>query len=294
MLYSFQGKKEIKEELLVSISNWLDLKKKPKSAVEISNELFNPIRTFKSAECVLENYEEFPEKLGLPNWLGNLLCTINHNNSKGFNDSKGNYEHFFYPAFIKACKVGVDYSLMFHEWEIMILAEMLPKQERDKQYILDLIQLHKNSSLQKEKDFHKWTKLQNEIDMLLQNIDEFTAVPNDIGLKELDLFQSLAISKTNKQIDYIELQNEAYNFQRFRKSFGQIIWSSGRVAFLSIVNYRNQQNSFTTSSEALIDALVEENINLTKSHNIKTEEEVRRKEWFKLMDRLILMMEKWN
>jgi hypothetical protein len=294
MLYSFQGKKEIKEELLVSISNWFDLKKKPKSAQEICNELFNPIKTFKSSECALENYEEFPVKLGLPNWLGNLLCFINHNNSMDFNGSEDNYEYFFYPAFIKACKVGVDYTQMFHEWEIMILEEMLPRQERNKQYILDLIKLHRDSSLLKEKDFSKWINLQNEIKLLLQNIDEFTAVPKDIGLKEIDLFQNLEISKTNKQIDYRELHNDAYNFQRFRKSFGQIIWNSGRVAFLSIDNFLSHQNSYDTSSVALIDALVEEHINLTKTYNIKIEQEFRRKKWFELMDRLILMMEKWN
>ena len=110
MLLSFKNKSEIKEKFIVSTYEWLNMKKKTKSPEDITSEIFNPIRTNTSSECILEKYDEFPVNLGLPDWLGNLLFTINHYNTRDFFKSEENYEEDFYPAFLKACYVGVDYS----------------------------------------------------------------------------------------------------------------------------------------------------------------------------------------
>lgn len=286
MLLSFKGKQEIKEKHLVATCDWLNMKNIPRSPEEITKELFNPIRTFNTSDCILEKFEEFPNQLGLPDWLGNLLFTINHHNSNDFSGFGENYEEYFYPAFLKLCNVGVDYSLMFHKWELMILSEMLPKQERDKRYFIELVKLHENALVEKKSEINKWKKLQTEIDNLLNEVDEFTDVPNEVGLKEIYLFENLKTSGASYE--------EAYAWRRFRKSYSQLIRDSGRVAFLSIENYVNREDPWTTSSEALVDALVEENINKSKNHDLQSEKEFRRKVWLELMERLLIMLNEWK
>jgi hypothetical protein len=247
MVLSFKSKHEIKEKYLASTYDWLNMKNIPKSAEEITKELFNPIRTYIPSDCVLENYEEFPSKLGLPDWLGNLLFTINHHNSIDFSGFGENYEEYFYPAFLKSCHVGVDYSLMFHKWELMILTDMIPKQERDEKYFHDLIKLHKNALDGKELESNKWNELQAEIDNHLQEIEART-----------------------------------------------ITWNSGRTAFLSIENHINKQDPYTTSSEAIVDALIAEYINKNTEHDNKSKEEFRKNIWFELMQKLVIMLNEWK
>ena len=95
MLLSFKSNHGIKEKKITSIDDWLDMKKLPKSAEEISEKIFSLNRTYTTPECSLEDYENFPSNLGLPNWLGNLLFTINHHNSNDFSGYRENYEEYF-------------------------------------------------------------------------------------------------------------------------------------------------------------------------------------------------------
>ena len=97
MLLSFKNKSEIKEKFIVSTYEWLNMKNKPKSAEERAKEIFKPERTYLPSECILENDEKFPDKLGLPHWLDNLLLTINLHNSNDFSGIGENYEEYFYP-----------------------------------------------------------------------------------------------------------------------------------------------------------------------------------------------------
>ena len=256
-------------------------------------EIFNPIRSYKKSECVLENYNEFPSKLGLPIWLGNLLSTINHYNSKEIYNHNERYEVNFYPAFLKSCKVGVDYSLMFHEWELMLLTEMIPKQEREKKNIIDLIELHRKALSGEKIERKLWIELQKEIEVLMKTIVESIVVSKEVELKELEILNDLEYSRNNNKIEYRKLHDEYYSFERYKKSFGQLIWNTGRVAYLSIENFLNHEYSLHISSEALVNALVEEYINNNKEFNKNAEDEFRKRVWHELMDRLQVMLINW-
>lgn len=247
MLLSFKSNHEIKEKNLATIYGWLNMKKAPKSAQEIAEKILNLNRTYTNPDCFLEDYENFPNNLGLPNWLGNLLFTINHHNSNDFSGFGENYEEYFYPAFLKSCNVGIDYSLMFHKWELMILTDMIPKQERDKKYFHDLIKLHKNALDGKDLESNKWSDLQTKIDNDLQEIEGRT-----------------------------------------------IRWNSGRTAYLSIENYINKEDPYTTSSEAIVDALITEYINDSQNFDNKSEQELRKNIWFELMEKLLTMLNEWK
>ncbi|AUC84923.1 hypothetical protein CW731_06280 [Polaribacter sp. ALD11] len=284
MLLSFNDSQEIKEKYILATQDWLKKKIDPKSAQEIAHELFKTSKTFTSSECVLENYEDFPTNLGLPDWLGNLLFTFNHYNSKSFSGFGENYEEHFYPNFLKSCNVGVDYSLLFHQWELMILTEMLPKQEQSTKYFTELINLHKNALAFKATDHKEWISLQREIDNYLQNVNEFTGVPKKVGLKEIEIFENLQSGKGNHK--------EAYGYRRYRESYGKIIRNSGRVAYLSIENHINKVDPYTTSAEAIVDALVEESIN--NKVDIVNEQEFRKNVWTQLIKRLIVMLKDWK
>ena len=257
MLVSFNGKEEIKEKYLASIYDWLSLENNPKSIDKKAEEIFNPIRSYKKSDCVLENYDEFPSKLGLPIWLGNLLLTINHFNSKEFSN--------------------------YYE-----------KYEREKKYIIDIIELHKKVLNGEKIKQNIWVQLQKEIDVLTHNIDDLTGVPKELELKEVEMLKNLEYSRNNNKQEYRKLLDEYYSFERYKKSFGQIIWNTGRVAYLSIDNFLSQENSSHISSEALVDALVEEYINSNKECNKNFEEEFRKKVWFELMERLQTMLIKWK
>ena len=289
MLLSFKNNSEVKEKIIASTYEWLNMNKEPKSAEEKAKEIFESSITNVSSKCILEDYENYPERLGFPLWLGNLMLTFNRHIFADFSGVYDNFKEYFYPAFLKACNVGIDYSLMFHEWELMILTEMLPLQERNKDYFLNLIDLHKNELAGKNSDINKWFELQINIDKILQDIDEFTNVPEDIKLKEIRLFDDLRDTEKRK-INHTELHNKAFSFRRYRNSFSKIIWNSGRVAFLSVENFVNKENPYTTSSEALTDALWEEYINKNKPSNFKFEEEFRDRTWYELTEKLLKML----
>jgi hypothetical protein len=247
MLLSFKSNPQIKEKNLATTDDWLNMKKVPKSAEELAEKIFSLNKTYITPECSLEDYENFPSNLGLPDWLGNLLFTINHHNSDDFSGYRENYEEYFYPAFIKSCNVGIDYSLMFHNWELMILIDMIPEQERDKKYFHDLIKLHKNALDGKDFESNKWNELQAEIDTHLQEIEART-----------------------------------------------ITWNSARTAYLSIENHINKEDPYTTSSEAIVDALVTEYINKNRNFDNKSEQEFRKSIWFELMEKLLIMLKEWK
>lgn len=291
MLLSFHNNKEIKEELLVSTYEWLGMKLNPKSPEEIANGIFSTTREYVPSDCVLENVEDFPSKLGLPFWLGDLLFTINHFNSKDFRGFGKNYEEDFYPSFIKACNVGVDYTLLFHKWEIMLLSKMLPSLDVISDYNNRAISLH-TSALRGEKQNRKeWIKLQDEIGAYFQDIDKFTGESNEVGLKELGLFENLANVKNT--IDSMGLQIEATNFRRIRESYVKIRRNAARTIFLSIENYLNE-TPYTTSSEALIETLFEENVINNARFDGDSATEFREKIWNELMQKLLLMIAAWK
>jgi hypothetical protein len=247
MLLSFKSNPKLKEQILASTHDWLNRQKIPKSPEEMAQKIFSVNRTFTVSECLLEDYENFPSNLGLPNWLGNLLFTIHHHNSKDFSLYKENYEEQFYPAFLQACNVGVDYSVMFHKWELMILTDMIPRKERNEKYFHDLIQLHKNAVDGNDLESNKWNELQDEIENLQQNIEPRTTM-----------------------------------------------WNSGRTAYLSIENHINKEDPYTTSSEALVDALVTEWKDTNENLDSNSEQQFRKETWLEVMKKLVTMLNEWK
>ena len=57
----------------------------------------------------------------------------------------------------------------------------------------------------------EWKKLSLEIEAILQSIDEFTGVPNEIGLRELNALENLKTAKVNKIANYEELHNDLFS-----------------------------------------------------------------------------------
>ncbi len=293
-LSAFHGSEKEKQDCLNQVHAWLQVKLKPKTAEQIAGEIFNPVRFFNPSEFALENYEAFPENLGLPTWLANLMEIIKENNSSDFNGFSANYEESFYPAFVAACRVGVDYTMMFHSWEIMLLKEFLPEQERGKQYILATIALHEKALAGNAPEKKEWEKLALDIKTILESVDEFTGVPDEIGLRELNAFENLQAAKKSKIANYRELHDEAFYFQAIRKSYSEIIISSGRVAYLSILDYLDPYTSYTSSADAIVDLAFQLAVNKEEKMTTKEAKEYRQKIWSVLINKLLSMLQGWE
>ena len=96
VLSAFNGDIVEKNNQISSLNIWLQEKEAPKSIQEQVNSLFNPVRIFLLPEIAVEDFYSYPEKLGLPSWLGQLNRTIDHHNSSDYNYGKENYQTDFY------------------------------------------------------------------------------------------------------------------------------------------------------------------------------------------------------
>lgn len=130
-----------------------------------------------TSDCFLEYYEDFEKNLGLPLWLAYLLRTINHFNKKDDllpHVSTYDYRDKFYEKFILSCKLGIDYSKMLHEWQILVLTEFLFVDEIKPKLVDRTIEMHQKA-LSQTIAFFEWKKLSELIEI---ELDTYTSLKN--------------------------------------------------------------------------------------------------------------------
>ena len=176
MMKAFNDSIDEKNNHLKNLEIWIKSKEIRRSPIEIAKELFSQVKEFKPSDCFIENYELYPEKLGLPLWIAYLNRTINHHNSKCFDFNVEHYEFYFYKQFLLACNVGVDYSMMLHQWQIFVLTEVVTGKQYEDEHIIQIIELHKSALSSKEIDIQDWINKKNQIGTINQSIN------NDLDL----------------------------------------------------------------------------------------------------------------
>lgn len=293
-LEAFHGNNSEKEACLRETYLWIEKSKKPKSTWEIVSAINSQYRIQAPAGCLLEDFNNYVINLGLPLWIGHLMSIINHHNSTEFNSSDNNYEEQFYPKFISACKTGKDYSLMFHQWEIFLLSEMLPENERQKHYFLELIEMHKDSLLGNLQDINKWVKMFEELDSVMNHIHSEKNVPKEFLEKQSKAYLEAEKARLDKSEEFLTLLKQAQAIESINNSYKEIAWSSARVAYLSVSEYIYPDKFYTCSAEALVDSIWYKS--LISGENIGTQNEIEFKKnvWNSLMIKLIEMIQNWS
>jgi hypothetical protein len=250
ILRSFHGDPNEKNHHLKKVKIWLDKYR--------ANYSDSPI-------CILEEYDSFTEKLGLPMWFSNLLRTINQHNSQASFRSGGKYEDPFYLEILLACNVDVDYSLMFHKWEIFLLTELLPQNDKELDIIKKVIRLHEESQSGNLLNRKEWFEVRNELNDILDHIYKN-------GKKELEVL-------------------------------GIVSEDSIRAAFLSVNEVTvDFENVYTTSAEAIVDANIQDTITSSDTKQaliditvkLDNEERTRLRVWNEIMNKLLVMLKDWN
>jgi len=290
-LSAFHGQNEEKQFYVNEVSEWLK-RRMPRSPFDIAYEINTQVKTYKPSDCILENYEVYPDKLGLPVWLANLFCTIQHYNSKEFDGSENNFEKSFYLQFISACNVGVDYTPMYHKWQLLLLTEFLPPKERENQNIKSVIKLHEKAISGKKLNSNEWLSESNELERIMNGIDEYTGVTDEMKQKEKNALEKLipivGTGSTNFKRDHAEWCQT----MKIRKAFGQVTLCSLRAAYLSIQEAIKKDFAYS-SAEAIVDATWEEAL-ITGIATSNNEIEIRHKIWSEIIDKLLIMLLDWK
>ena len=81
-LIAYKGSNEYKSSIIGDFEKWIIAENIPKSPEEIVGAIFTSPRIIEPSKSVFENYDLYPEKLGLPLWLAYLNRTIEYNNSE--------------------------------------------------------------------------------------------------------------------------------------------------------------------------------------------------------------------
>lgn len=157
------------------IDDWKNTKKNILTPEEIASKLLSTTKSRDTSDCFLEYYEDFEKNLGLPLWLAYLLRTINHFNEKDDllpHVSTYDYRDKFYEKFILSCKLGIDYSKMLHEWQILVLTEFLFVDEIKPKLVDRTIEMHQKA-LSQTINFFEWKKLSELIEI---ELDTYTSL----------------------------------------------------------------------------------------------------------------------
>ena len=240
-LNSFHGDQDVQLSAVKHIYEWLDIQMRPRSAREIAEKIFATTKVFEPSDCMLENFELFTKELELPAWLFRLLMTINHNYSNGFDGLKSTYESKFYEQFMFACNVGVDYTLMFHQWEVYMLGDFLPESASGNTNVAKAIELHKQALSGLDIPHDEWVALHVEVEKSINELNDH----DDDRLKKFQwtinrvVFLSVEevinpkehwTSSVDAAVDvrYLEVINEALANGRDTKKlqdFKKVLWS---------------------------------------------------------------------
>jgi|WetSurMetagenome_2_1015567.scaffolds.fasta_scaffold214546_1 hypothetical protein len=290
-LSAFHGQNEEKQFYVNEVREWLK-RRMPRSPFDIAREINTQVKTYKPSDCILENYEVYPDKLGLPIWLANLFYTIQHYNSKEFDGSENNFEKSFYLQFLSACNVGVDYTPMYHKWQLRLLTDFLPPKERENQNIKSVIKLHEKAISGKKLNSNEWLSESNELERIMKSIDEYTGVTDEIEQKEKNALEKLIPIVGTESTNFKRDHAEWFHLIKIRKAFGQVTWCSLRAAYLSIQGAINKDSEFS-SAEAILDATWEEAL-ITGIATSNNEIEIRQKTWKEIIDKLLIMLLDWK
>ena len=173
MLLAFNNDENTKNDILKRIDQWVEKKKIPNSPEILVSRILSTERVFEPSDIILEDYELYPKKLGLPLWLAYLNRTIHHHNSCDFYYSHGNeyhYEFDYYKDFINSCNVGVDYSKMLYKWQLFVLTDIVKKYKNleSLDYIIDLFS---KAALNTTVSDNLWINAQKKIEIELNKYD---------------------------------------------------------------------------------------------------------------------------
>lgn len=285
-LSAFHGNQIEKQYYLNEVHEWLQNKMVASS--------LHRVLPFDPSDSVLEDYESYPDKLGLPLWLSNLLCTIHRLNSRHFDfKSEKQYETYFYEQFLSACNVGVDYTQMFHRWEIFLLSELVPESQRNNKSIKTVINLHEKELSGMEYDMNEWLIESEELEIIMNNIVKSNEEPENIVFREKATQESLKAIKGTAGQKYHANNNDLMHLMAVQEAYGKISWDSYRVAFLSIQEAIDVNDVWTSSAEALVNAIWQ-NALIEGLASINDEKEFKSKTWYEIMDKLLNMLKEWK
>ncbi|MBT3934169.1 MAG: hypothetical protein HOF35_07905, partial [Bacteroidetes bacterium] len=152
---------------LKNLKIWTEKKLIPKSPTEIAEKLLSNVRVFEQSDCLIENFELYPEKLGLPLWLAFLIRTINHHNSKESSVNQEHSEVAFYKNFLMSCKVGTDYSKLLYKWQIYLLTEIINDVAYYDEHLIPIINLHKKALSGKEVRIKEWNDQKEQLENVM-------------------------------------------------------------------------------------------------------------------------------
>src|SRR4051812_9832765 len=95
---AFKGSDEYKLSIINDFERWTFAKNLPKSAEERAAEIVSTHRVIKPSKSVFENYDLYPEKLGLPLWIAYLNETIERCYVETFNQEVYSYLKAFFSS----------------------------------------------------------------------------------------------------------------------------------------------------------------------------------------------------
>lgn len=267
-----------------------NLEEKFKYIDEVEKWLSNPIH---HSDVILEDPEQFFNKLGLPIWLYNLLITIKENYIGLLNKMSTKTDKHFYHVFLSACNAGVDYSLMFHKWEISLFECHLPEQELERPIFKYLQQLHEKALSGLTVNLIEWQKLSNEVEQLMGSLDRFPKGSVKFAKKEDAAYEKLQSLRGTPPKDYEQQHREYCHLGKIKKAYGQITWDSYRAAFLSAQEAIDVYEVWTSSAEAIVDAVWQESL-ISGKGTTDNESMTRALAWNGIADHLLQMLREWE
>lgn len=292
-LSAFHGQEELKNNCVEEFTAWVQ-QRESKSIFDTAAEICSLIKTYTPSDFAFENYDSYPEVLGLPIWLSNLLRTINHHIPEDSFSFKDDYRKTFYPKLIDALKIGIDYSNLFHKWELSLLQDLILKEEEWSTYILRIIHLHEEKIKGNQIKEMSWHSVMNELDNIYKTIDEFTGVPNTVGLNELDALEKYQAAKSQGGNTTNELWKDLGQKRLIRKAHNNALRNPVRAAFLSASEYISPNTAYTSSAEAFVDTMWDNQIINTGTGDHKDEAVFRMEKWNLINDRLIKAITDWK
>lgn len=247
-LSAFHGSARIKASFLKETHDWLDEQSIPRDPYEMATELFSGIRTFNPEEAfTLENYRAYPSKLGLPTWLASVIGVLYHNNTNDDFSSEPSFEQSFYIPFLSACKVGVDYTPMFHQWESFLLNKYLPESQKQNPHIKKVIDLHEQSLAGVEVPKKAWAEASEALERALNKEDKLKNALYEINWNSMRAAYLSALS-------FVEADDEGFTAT---ESMADILWHEALLTHSDAMTFKkaNEEAMWHDIMDALLKML---------------------------------------
>lgn len=262
---------------------------------EVHECLNKEVDIFNPADCILNKYELFPYKLGLPLWLSSLLNVFYFSNAKGTLSKDISYEKYFYEPFLSACNVGVDYTPMLYKWHIFLLTNLIPQNIRENENIKAIIRLHEKALSGTEVTIQEWTNERDILNSSFPNLDGLTDVPQEILLKEKEARIKLnSLERRYYNPDHDKFSDELNHIINIKEAFNKIKWDSMRAALLSAEEAINVRECYISSVVAVVDTIKDSALITGIATSKEDERIITNKAWYNIMDQLLIMLKEWK